>query len=397
MKQLKYYFTGIGIAVLFAACQPDGPTIEDHFLNYPIPEFQTVTHDYLVGVEYLYTVSSYGSSDKVISIFATPPVVGRYTSVFNMNSDSTERILDIHLRWINQAKIDYVLLSCGPKYMSALPPSTSFSNDSTNIEKVITSPEIGNLKFALKYDFGTTLLGLIAASAKDSSMIIEKKMTGTITAADAMIKDFVECLSKFYSYDRMLKVDGKPVIYIANAYHLFSGNAIAFYARLRLAVKQATGYDLFIIGQQERWSPPARYEYLLKNTVDAIYHARYAEIDVNDFNRVYEFHPLVDQNWKYSKNWFNAWGTEYVPNISPGWNQNLGNENPISPYYLPYNANSQTFFNKFCTVAKWNADKHNMVLISSWNYWLYDSQIEPSVGYGTAYLDIVKKQFKVNP
>src|SRR5450759_3297445 len=166
MKQLKYYLTGIGIAVLFAACQPDGPTIEDHFLNYPIPEFQTVTHDYLVGVEYLYTVSSYGSSDKVISIFATPPVVGRYTSVFNMNSDSTERILDIHLRWINQAKIDYVLLSCGPKYMSALPPSTSFSNDSTNIEKVITSPEIGNLKFALKYDFGTTLLGLVAASAK---------------------------------------------------------------------------------------------------------------------------------------------------------------------------------------------------------------------------------------
>lgn len=396
MKQLKYILTGIGIALLFWACQPDGPTIDDHFLNYPIPEFQTVTHDYVVGVEYLYSVSSYGSNDQVINLFATPPVVGRYTSVFNMNTDSTERILDIHLRWINQAKIDYVLVSCGPKYMTAVPPVTTFSSDSTNLQKLLASPEIGNLKFALKYDFGTTLLGGVAPSKKDSSMIIEKKMTGSITAADAMIKDFVQCLSVFYNNDRMLKVDGKPVIYIPNAYQLYSGNAIAFYARLRQAVKQATGFELFIIGQQERWSPPARYEYLLKKTVDAIYHARYAEIDVNDFNRVYEFHPLVDQNWKYSKNWFNAWGTEYVPNISPGWNANLGNTNPISPYYMPYNANNQTFFNKFCTVAKWNADKHNLVLISSWNYWQYDSQIEPSVGYGTVYLDLVKKQFKVN-
>ncbi|MGE5457058.1 MAG: hypothetical protein ACM3RX_01755, partial [Methanococcaceae archaeon] len=313
------------------ACQQEGPAIEDHFLNYPIPEFQTVTHDYLVGIEYLYNVTSYGSSDKVIQIFATPPLVGRYASVFDMNAANTERILDVHLRWINQAKIDYVLLSCGPKYMTALPPGTAFSIDSTHVRDVIASPEIGDVKFALKYDFGTTLLGVVAPSFSDSSMIVENKITGSINAADAMIKDFVECLSVFYDNDRMLMVDGKPVIYIQNAYRLYSRNSIAFYKRLRQEVKQATGFDLFIVGQQERWSPPARWEFTLKNTVDAIYHSRYAEIDVNDFNRVYEFHPLTDQNWKYSKNWFNEWGTEYVPNISPGWNANLGSENPISP------------------------------------------------------------------
>lgn len=397
MTKLNYYLIGIGMTALFAACQPDGPTIDDHFLNYPIPEFQDVTEDYLVGLDYLYNVSSYGSSEKVMEIFTTPPVVGRYTSVFNMTADSTERILDAHLRWINEAKIDYLLLVCHPKYMSALPPSTSYTTDSSNLETVLASPEIGDLKFALNFDFGTTLLGTEAPSTKDSSMILEKKMTGTLKAADAMIKDFSECLSVFYANERMLKIDGKPVIYITNAYRLYCGDAIAFYTRLRQAVKLVTGFDLYIVGQQERWSPPARYEYLLKNTVDAIYHARYAEIDVNDFNRVYTFHPLVDQNWKYSKNWFNAWGTDYVPNISPAWNANLGSENTISPYYLPYIPRSEAFFNKFCTVAKWNADQHRMVLISSWNYWLYDSQIEPSEGYGTTFLDIVKKQFKVNP
>lgn len=407
MQYFKYLLVGLSCAVIFTACQPEGPTIDDHYLNYPVPEFQSVTKDYAVGVEYLYSVSGYGSNETVIELFSSPPVVGRYTSVFNMNADSTERILDMHLRWINEAKIDYLLLSCRPKYMTLTPPSVGlaldtnfvspFTSDSTNIERVKASPTVGNLKFALKYDFGTTLLGAEAPSKRDSSMIVEKKMAGTITAADAMIKDFVECLSVFYNDSRMMKVEGKPLIYIPNAYRMYSGDAITFFKRLRKAVKDATGFELFIVGQQERWSPPARYEYLLKNTVDAIYHSRYVEIDVNDFNRVYAFHPLVDQNWKYSKNWFNAWGTQYVPNISPAWNANLGNTNAISPYYLPYLPRTEEFFNKFCTVAKWNADASNLILISSWNYWHYDSQIEPSVQYGTAYLDIVKKQFKMNP
>lgn len=407
MRHLKYFIFGIGFAFLFSACQPEGPSIDDHYLNYPVPEFQTVTKNYAVGVEYLYGVSSYGSSEEVIELFSSPPVVGSYTSVFNMNADSTEIILDVHLRWINQAKIDYLLLSCRPKYMTATPPSVGLANDtnfvslfttdSTNIERVKASPEIGELKFALKYEFGTTLLGTEAPSKRDSSMIVENKMAGDITAEEAMIKDFVECLSSFYNDSRMMKVDGKPLIYIPNAYRLYSGNAIAFFAKLRKAVKDATGHELFIVGQQERWSPPARFEYLLKNTVDAIYHARYVEIDVNDFNRVYAFHPLVDQNWKYSKNWFNGWGTQYVPNISPAWNANLGNTNAISPYYLPYLPRTEEFFNKYCTVAKWNADVSNLVLISSWNFWHYDSQIEPSENYGTAYLDIIKKQFKINP
>lgn len=407
MKLIKNIFLVFGLSMVLFGCEPEGPTIDDHYLNYPIPEFEKVTKDYLVGVEYLFSVSSYGSNETVIELFSSPPVVGRYTSVFNMNADSTERILDVHLRWINEAKIDYVLLSARPKYMSANPPEigmpldtnyvSSFTSDSLSIEKVKASPTIGSLKFALKYDFGTTLLGAEAPSKRDSSMVIEKKMTGSITAEEAMIKDFVECLSVFYNDSRMMKVNGKPLIYIPNAYRLYSANAVAFFAKLRKAVKDATGTELYIVGQQERWSPPARYEYLLKNTVDAIYHSRYVEIDVNDFNRVYTFHPLVDQNWKYSKNWFNNWGTEYVPNISPGWNANLGNTNSISPYYMPYLPRSEEFFNKYCTVAKWNADANNLILVSSWNYWHYDSQIEPAVKYGTAYLDILKKQFKVNP
>ncbi len=397
MSKFKYSLIGLIGLLLFTACEADGPAIDDHYLNYPIPEFQAVTHDYQVGVEYLYTVSGYGSSQTVMDLFTTPPVVGRYSDIREMTPDGSERIMDTHLRWINQAKIDYLLLSCRPQYMTATPPSSSYSSDSLYIEEILSSPQIGNLKFALKFDVSTTLLGTDAPGKSDSSMIVEKKMAGDITAADAMIKDLIESMGVFYKHERMFKIGGKPVVYITNAYRIYSGDAVVFYARLRQEVKQATGYDLYIIGQQERWSPPARYEYLLKNTVDAIYHSRYAEIDTNDFNRVYTFHPLADQNWKYSKKWFNTWGTDYVPNISPGWNSNLGSENPISPYYSPFIVRTEEFFNKFCTVAKWNADKHNLILISSWNYWHYDSQIEPSEGYGTAYLDIIKKQFKVNP
>ncbi|MDO9155034.1 MAG: hypothetical protein Q7U47_15220, partial [Paludibacter sp.] len=112
MRHLKYFIFGFGFSLLFAGCQPDGPTIEEHYLSYPIPEFQAPTKNYAVGLDYLYSVTSYGSNETVFEIFSSPPVVGRYASVFDMSADNSEPILDKHLRWINEAKIDYLLLSC---------------------------------------------------------------------------------------------------------------------------------------------------------------------------------------------------------------------------------------------------------------------------------------------
>ena len=50
MKLMKYTTVCSIALLLFAACKEDeGPSIDDHFLNYEIPEIP-VTEDYHVGI-----------------------------------------------------------------------------------------------------------------------------------------------------------------------------------------------------------------------------------------------------------------------------------------------------------------------------------------------------------
>lgn len=52
MKLMKYTTVCSIALLLFAACKEDeGPSIDDHFLNYEIPEIP-VTEDYQVGIFY---------------------------------------------------------------------------------------------------------------------------------------------------------------------------------------------------------------------------------------------------------------------------------------------------------------------------------------------------------
>jgi hypothetical protein len=189
-------------------------------------------------------------------------------------------------------------------------------------------------------------------------------------------------------------VGTKNVVFLLNGYRLFAKDNSKVTKQLRdsLTVKSQ---QLYLVGQQEAWSPPERYEERFHNAVDAIYHATYLSIPTNDLTRWYNFNQCTFLAWQYSKNIFNTWGVEYVPNIGPSYNSNLNSPNATSPYYNPYFAKDSLFFVKYCNVAKANADVSNLILVDTWNNWSYTSQIEPSKEYGNKYLQILTDQFKL--
>ena len=387
MKRIyKIIISSFLLLPLFSCEKDHGPSIDDHFLNYEIPEVP-VTADYLVGMVYNYTVSSYGGNNEVIELFTTPPVLGRYSKITDpvtLDGESMQA-LDAHLKWMNDAKVDYLILTL----RSGSTAYSSYKSDSTYIERILESPYRGNIKIAIQYDFSGLKLGSTAPSEKDQSMLIENK--GLV---DSYINDYVKFMEPFFKRDSYQRIGNKVLVSLDKAYQLYSADNIALTQNLRDKLLEA-GYEIYLAGMQKEWTPPARYEHRLKGAVDAIYHGPYANCPSNDLSRVVMFPTVTDQAWKYAKNMFNGWGIEYIPDISPAWNGNLAKPNAAGNYYNPYIIRNADWFKTFCNVAKLNADGKRMIIVSSWNNWAYDSQMEPSEGYGTTFLDILRTQFKL--
>lgn len=373
----------IAAVIGMTSCEQEhGPSINDHFLNYKIPNVP-VTEDYVVGVAYNYTVSSYGDT-RYKDLFAKTPVLGEYSNIKNMVQGKA--VVDQHLEWLNQADVDFLILTI----RSGSTANSSFRTDTSYINRILSSPNLGDLKIAFAYDYGGLGLGSDVPTADNQTMLIENKAG----ALANYIKDYTDFMGPYFDKPAYMKVDGKNLVFLMNAYRLWSKDNPALTQSVRDAL-QAKGHEIFLVGEQETWSPPQRYEHRFRNAVDGIFHSNYLAIATNDLTRLYQFHQVTDQAWKYSKNMFNTWGVEYIPRIGPSRNSNLNSGNAISPYYNPYFEKDSTFFADYCNVGKLNADRKRIVLVESWNEWRYDTQIEPATEYGDLYLQMLKQQFKV--
>lgn len=374
----------VGFLLLPSCQKEEGPTIEDHFLYYEIPDVP-VTQDYLVGVDYRFAVTSYGDA-RYKALFGKTPILGQYTDIKKPITGSPVQVVDSHLVWLNKAKVDFIVLTI----RSGSTALSSFTSDTSYVKKILSSPFLGNIKIAFAYDYTGLGLGSSYPTATDSSMLIEIKPN----ALNNYIKDFTTFMAPYFDRPDYLKIGNKNVVFIKAAFRLFSRNNPSLTTKLRESLS-AIGKEVYLVGQQEKWSPPQRFEHRFRNAVDAIYHDNYLGIATNDLTRLYQFNQVTDQAWKYSKAMFNSWGVEYIPNIGPSYNPNLNSGNAISPYYNPYFEKDSVFFVNYCNVGKLNSDVSRLILVDSWNNWAYDGQIEPATQYGYRYLTILREQFKV--
>lgn len=384
MKNIIYISVFFLLALCLPSCQQEeDPRIEEHFLYYDI-EAIPVSQDYLVGVDYRFA-PTYGNT-RYKAQFAKTPVVGEYASIKSAIAGSTALVADSHLVMMNRAKIDFVILTV----RSGTTANSSYKTDTAYVNQILASKYLGNIKIALAYDFSGLGLGSTYPTPADSTMLIERKAN----ALTNYIKDYTTYLAPYFNNKAYLKIGSKNVVFLKNAYRLFAKSNPAVTKQVKDALK-TMGHELYLVGQNEKWSPPKRYEHRFKDAVDAIYHDNYLGIATNDLTRLYQFNQVTDQAWKYSKPVFNSWGIEFVPNIGPSYNPNLNSPNAISPYYNPYFEKDSAFFVDFCNVGKASADVSRMVIVDSWNNWSYDGQIEPAKEYGDRYLKILKQQFKL--
>lgn len=73
------------------------------------------------------------------------------------------------------------------------------------------------------------------------------------------------------------------------------------YDGIRKAVKEATGYDIYIMVESaDVWCNQMRYQYFyMEGCVDAV--ASRNMYDQSEMSRSYMYPQMIDQNWKYNR------------------------------------------------------------------------------------------------
>lgn len=356
--KIKNYIILLFIALFAFSCiEDDAIYVEDHFMDYDIP-IVAVDADYVVGAHY--RKFTWGNN------VTEEPTLGQYDSE---NGDP-----QIYAQHVNQAQtggIDYFLLGLRSTHNLA-----QFQSDSTYIDTLQMASNAGDLNFAISYNFGSMDL--------NNSIIEDEGLVSTF------LYDF-EKMMPFFQMSNYMQIDGKHVVYIPNSRRLNSNDSEALYQQLRDQMS-GMGIELYIIGEQQEWTPPLRYDFRFVNCVDALTHTTYTNLSNNWYDRIFFFHKMCDQAWTYHQETVNANGLEYIPTLAPSIDPTIGNPGSNN-WVAPKDAE---WFAAHCNVARKTAGASKLILIDSFNDWNRGTQLESATSYGEDFLNQVRQEFKVN-
>ncbi|WCT10423.1 glycoside hydrolase family 99-like domain-containing protein [Mucilaginibacter jinjuensis] len=389
MKKRHIYTIGcLALLALTSAfsCKKKEPTVEDNFLDYKIPDVP-VTSNYTVGAFYY----QFGSFNTNVT---QKPTVGGPGPYFYSNGFPalgtatapvlTPAIMDQHVADAQLAKIDYFIFSVRSPNLN----NAGFKADSNTIVSFLNAANSSKTNFAVSYSLDIGLLGITNSGGTSGNGVT---IESNATKLAAFYNDFKR-LSYWMTKANYQKVNGKYLIVINNAQDLNSNNNAALYAQLRSNLS-AMGFQLYIVGMQNRWSPPERYFYRFQNCTDAMYEANMSDY-ASDIDRFNLFPQMCDQNFAYWKTTVESWGQEFIPCVMAGYNYQIGN--PTSSNLSVQRTADGAYYKTFTNVAKRNASKSRLIFVDSFNNFSVDSQIEPTQSYGTLYLDLTRTGFKVN-
>lgn len=351
---------GLASALGLSSCdEDDGPSVDDHFLNYEVPE-EPVDRDYLVGA--FYTFAPFTPN------VTAEPVAGRYAPA------SAEAYAE-HLGDAARAGIDFFVFDVRGGNAPA-----EFREDSARVAALLAAPGAEGQGFAIAFDFANYNLNNAARRIERPEGLL-----------DQFVGDVRRLGEAFLSRANYAAVGGRKIVYLRGAQNLFADDDAAVYARLR-ADLAADGHDLYLIGEQPAWTPPGRWDFRFVGNVDAVSHYRYAQIQSGFFSRFQLFETVVDQAWQYHREVFEGQGLAYVPQVSPAFDRRFAA--PASNDFV-FERDGGEFFSAYANLAR-RAATGPVVLVDSFNDFKVGNQVEPTESYGDAFLDAVAAEFTPN-
>lgn len=453
MKRLKLFtYYAIALSALTACSKDEGPSIDDYFLNYEIPEIP-VTEDYQIGIFYnkngdmkqtpngdanftrweILTKLDAELNSKTNYNNLTPQVMPKSQQEGLLEvkgDDQSYRMIPMvqeHVDGCIEAGADFMILpelgvdlNQGPGTRLSKGDSllvTMFLGRSGRGGNKLPIPHLGqpgrdfvdlrNMKIVVSINWNNIVdLQPKLSSSNCIEDVPGKNYNGVDYTRQQLLNNFFSEVGKcFFDDDAYYKVGGtRPMVYIKNKTgEMYAKNSKAMYDSIRRAVKEATGYDIYIVAESaDVWCNQMRYQYFyMQGDVDAV--ASRNMYDQSEMTRSYMYPQMIDQNWKYNREVaLPAFGNgmEYIPTIGPGWNK-LVQDGRGAIGNTPIVERNPETYRTMCNVAKMNAGPSRLIFIDSYNKYNFNSFIEPTVenygkGYGDTYLKITRQQFKKN-
>ena len=340
----------------------------------------TLSSDYLVGAYYFIRSSTGQQFLRNQLQPSQPPVLGDY--------DGTKpNVIGQHLEWSREASINlWVTGWRGP----------DTKEDRTIRDDIMKHPNLPGTKIALLYQTNTRI-----DLRGDSSL-------------DSIYSDVEYIARTYFDNPNYLRLDGRPVLYLYLS-RVLHGNFILeqVVELMRQAAADNGGHDVYIIGDQafgEAPRPGVSYDPF--ELLDSV-----TNYDVyGDIRRVgYAQQDGVVEYTDKQRRWHDAAlasaNCDFIPSVTPGFNDGP-NHSPLSRQ-VHESADPGSLFRRLLDNALDLAGSSHsrMVMITSWNGFHDDTQIEPVLeapvtrqatgaynemqlnyqGYGKLFLNIVRQ------
>ena len=320
--------------------------------------------DYLVGVYYY---PWWGPNDdghgwlqeyaRDFMIPSQPPLLGDYSS-----RDTT--IIERHLDWMEAYGIDVMVNSWWGQ---------DSWEDQTLLDFIIDEIEETNIQFSIYYE--SPILGTTGGNIIFDSDDVTR-----------FVNELVYLSEQYFVHPNYLKINGRPVLYLYRTqdYEGLYKEAIASARQELLNI----GIDVFLVGDEMGWNVPDPERARLYDAISPYIlfglpqHDGYPS-ETNYFGEL----GVAIKNWQDAAQ---SVGVQVIPNINPGFNsKQISFDTYAFPRPFGIGASQESVFEYYIKTTRSFVDPElKMLMITSWNEWHEDTQIEPSVETTVTELDI---------
>jgi glycoprotein endo-alpha-1,2-mannosidase len=327
------------------------------------------TSDYFVGVYYYpwYHENNFHGSGPT----------GSNTLVYYLNPQMTPQLgwydqddadISQHFKWARYAGIDYFVNSYW---------GSGTVEDHVLRNHMFNNPDRGDIKLSVFLEPSLTPVDHVVPPA-------------ALTAQINYLCDY------YFNQSGYFRIDNKPVIFIYVTRAMTDPNLEMCISTIRTAAANKGIGDVYIVGDEVWGWPDSSPSGVARiNQMDAVTNYDvYGNLNSQPFvtDSVLDDWQVRNAAWK---EFVNGLGKQFIPAVSPGFNDR-GVRTGHNPCSRKLNNESSAFGSLFAAMldrVPESVDTGDMIMVTSWNEWHEDTQIEPAEPAPATNLDISGTQY----